>query len=68
MTPDQRRAPDNGIWLCQDHSKALDSNDPEFTVEICADGSSKHRGIHSVASCAMGMQAQTSPNGHPMKT
>ena len=33
MTPDQRRAPDNGIWLCQDHAKALDSNDPEFTVE-----------------------------------
>ena len=33
MTPDQRRSPDNGIWLCQDHAKALDSNDPEFTVE-----------------------------------
>ncbi len=33
MKPDQRRSPDNGIWLCQDHAKALDSNDPEFTVE-----------------------------------
>ena len=33
MTPDQRRSPDNGIWLCQDHAKALDSDDPEFTVE-----------------------------------
>ena len=33
MTPDQRRSPENGIWLCQDHAKALDSDDPEFTVE-----------------------------------
>ena len=33
MTPDQRRSPDNGIWLCQDHAKALDSDDSEFTVE-----------------------------------
>ena len=32
MTPDQRRSQDNGIWLCQDHAKALDSNDPEFTI------------------------------------
>ena len=33
MTSDQRRSPENGIWLCQDHAKALDTNDPEFTVE-----------------------------------
>ena len=33
MTREERRAPGNGIWLCQDHAKALDSNDPEFTVE-----------------------------------
>ena len=32
MTPDQRRSADNAIWLCQDHAKALDSNDPEFTI------------------------------------
>ena len=33
MTPDQRRSPDNGVWLCQDHAKVVDSNDPQFTVE-----------------------------------
>ena len=33
MTREERRAPANGIWLCQVHAKALDSNDPEFTVE-----------------------------------
>ena len=33
MTREERRAPGNGIWLCQIHAKALDSNDPEFTAE-----------------------------------
>ena len=33
MTPQERMAPANGIWLCQDHAKALDSNDPDFTLE-----------------------------------
>ena len=27
MTPEERRSPDNGIWLCQRHAKAVD-NDP----------------------------------------
>lgn len=33
MTPEERGALDNGIWLCQDHAKALDSNDSYFTTE-----------------------------------
>ena len=33
MTPEQRRSPDNGIWLCELHAKAVDSDVAEFTVE-----------------------------------
>jgi len=33
MTPEKRRSVSNGIWMCRDHGKAIDSNDPEFTVE-----------------------------------
>ena len=33
MTRDERRAPANGIWLCQIHAKALDSNDREFRAD-----------------------------------
>lgn len=33
MTPEERSSAENGIWLCQDHAKAVDSIDPDFTVE-----------------------------------
>lgn len=33
MTPEERSSVGNGIWMCRDHGKAVDSNDPEFTVE-----------------------------------
>lgn len=33
MSPEDRSAADNGIWMCRDHGKAIDSDDPEFTVE-----------------------------------
>jgi hypothetical protein len=32
QTPEQRRATENGIWMCRDHGTAIDSKDPEFTV------------------------------------
>jgi hypothetical protein len=32
MTPEERSSARNGIWMCRDHGKAIDSNDPEFTV------------------------------------
>ena len=34
MTPDQRRSPDNCIWLCQLHAKAVDAKDSKFTVAL----------------------------------
>ena len=33
MKPEQRRSADNGIWLCQDHARAIDSDPAAFTVE-----------------------------------
>ena len=33
QTPMQRRASENGIWMCRNHGTAIDSKDPEFTAE-----------------------------------
>ena len=33
MTSEERKSPDNGIWLCQVCGKAVDSKDARFTVE-----------------------------------
>jgi hypothetical protein len=33
MSPEKRSSAKNGIWMCRDHGKAIDSTDPEFTVE-----------------------------------
>jgi len=33
MSPQERSSANNGIWMCRDHGKAIDSADPEFTVE-----------------------------------
>jgi len=33
MTPEERKSAKNGIWMCRDHGKAIDSTDPEFTTE-----------------------------------
>jgi len=33
MSPAERSSTNNGIWMCRDHGKAVDSPDPEFTVE-----------------------------------
>ncbi|WP_265706414.1 NACHT domain-containing protein [Verminephrobacter aporrectodeae] len=34
MTPEQRKSPGNGIWLCQNHGKAVDTGDRIYTVEL----------------------------------
>ena len=34
LTSEQRRHQSNGIWLCQTHGKAIDSDDGHFTVEM----------------------------------
>lgn len=33
MSPEDRSSANNGIWMCRDHGKAIDSNDPEFSVK-----------------------------------
>jgi len=33
MSIEERSSPKNGIWMCRDHGKAIDSTDREFTVE-----------------------------------
>jgi hypothetical protein len=33
MSPAERSSANNGVWMCRDHGKAVDSPDPEFTVE-----------------------------------
>jgi len=34
MTSDQRKSDENGIWLCQDCAKAIDSDDPFFSEAV----------------------------------
>jgi hypothetical protein len=34
MTVEARRSAENGIWLCRLHARAIDSNDPKFTVAL----------------------------------
>lgn len=42
MTPEQRKSHENGIWLCQDCAKAIDSNDSAFSVELLQGWKHKH--------------------------
>lgn len=37
LTREQRRHQSNGIWLCQTHGKAVDSDEGHFTVEMLRD-------------------------------
>lgn len=34
LIPDQRKAPENGIWLCQNCAKLIDNDPLRYTVEI----------------------------------
>lgn len=34
LAPEQRRAPDNGIWLCQNCAKLVDNDSDRYTVEL----------------------------------
>jgi len=42
MTPWQRKSPENGIWLCQDCAKAIDSDDPVFSEAFLQFWKQKH--------------------------
>jgi hypothetical protein len=41
MAPDQRKSPDNGIWMCELHGRAVDTRDSEFTVELLREWKAK---------------------------
>lgn len=34
ITSNERRSPDNGLWLCQNCSKLVDSDDERYTVDL----------------------------------
>jgi hypothetical protein len=34
LTPEERKAPENGIWLCSDHAHQIDHDEKVFTVEL----------------------------------
>lgn len=34
LTAGDRKSAENGIWLCKDHARAVDSEDPHFTVKL----------------------------------
>jgi hypothetical protein len=42
MTLEKRKSQENGIWLCQDCAKAIDSSDPAFTEELLYGWKLKH--------------------------
>ncbi|MER9225788.1 hypothetical protein NKI39_09035 [Mesorhizobium sp. M0664] len=42
MTTEQRKSHENGIWLCQDCAKAIDSDDPEFSETLLHGWKRKH--------------------------
>ncbi|WP_425106636.1 NACHT domain-containing protein [Ancylobacter sp.] len=42
MTAEQRKSHENGIWLCQDCAKAIDSADPSFSESFLQDWKKKH--------------------------
>jgi hypothetical protein len=37
LTPEERRSKSNGLWLCQDCGKLIDSDPKKFTVELLLD-------------------------------
>ncbi len=42
QTPEQRKSIENGIWLCQDCAKLIDSDDPAFSEDVLHDWKRKH--------------------------
>ncbi|MER8846786.1 NACHT domain-containing protein [Mesorhizobium australicum] len=42
MTTEQRKSHENGIWLCQDCAKAIDSDDPAFSETVLHGWKRKH--------------------------
>lgn len=59
QTPEDRSSAKNGIWMCRDHGKAIDSTDSEFTVEQLlewkkqAEDESRRRVLRNEAACGL---------------
>ncbi len=45
LTPDQRRAPENGIWLCQNCAKMVDNDSTRYTVDVLRQWNDKAEAI-----------------------
>ena len=37
MSREERKSPENGIWLCEYHARLIDNNDPMYTVPLLQD-------------------------------
>jgi hypothetical protein len=53
MTPAERSSAENGIWMCRDHGKAIDSDVNEFTVQRLHEWKNWRKRNHGGASCGM---------------
>src|SRR6266852_2422893 len=58
LSPEQRRHPSNGIWLCQNHGKLVDSDEGHFSVEMPSSGCWM-RSLGSVSSLLLAPSPQT---------
>jgi hypothetical protein len=45
LTSEQRSSADNGIWLCQNHAKLIDSDVTQFTVALLRDWKSQAEAV-----------------------
>ena len=57
LTSDQRRHPSNGIWLCQNHAKLIDSDAAHFTVQelLCWKRSAEHQSFSEIVSSKLSL-------------
>lgn len=60
LTPDQRKAPENGIWLCQNCGKLIDNDPARYTVEILRGWktSAETAALHAIEGLAQGEQSR----------
>lgn len=67
MTPDQRKSPDNGIWMCELHGRAVDARTLSLRSNSCANGKPRRKEIQGNVS-SMAAQHGVSPAGHILPT
>lgn len=47
MTPEERSSIENGIWLCSDHAKLIDSDEEKYTTELLKQWKKAHEDLIS---------------------